>query len=304
MRLAGGIDEAGYGPKLGPMTVGAFSVLVDGDNFDSLHSLFSDGFPVAVRDSKTLFSPKTGLRQLEETALVLLGTCWRKSPESAGQLLGTLCPGDLEDIAALPWYDGILDMPLPLEAERSRVEDLTGAAADLTERSGVSFKSAAVKLFTAARLNSIWQLVPNKQAASLAALEALLPPLCGDVEAVVAVDQQGGRRRYSGWLGGIFDQTLLEEERAGNIVLYRLPELGLRVQFETSADARHPTVAAASVIAKYVRELLMSRYCSYWREQGVEPSDGYGGRYGPFVEAARPHLRRMGRDIGDLLRTH
>ena len=304
MPLVAGVDEAGYGPKLGPMTVAAFGLSVPGPGPEPLHRCLGGDFPVPVRDSKSLFSPRRGLRRLEESALTLLALATGRLPATGGELAGLLFPQDRDDVAALPWYRQALEETLPVEAERTRLEDLAGRAAEHAGRHGLGAGLARASVFTERRLNEIWLRHPNKQAASLAALKRLLPAVAAGDGALVAVDQQGGRRRYAGWLAQIFGPGPLQRRQRAPGSAYHLPAKNLTVLFQPAADARHPTVAAAGIIAKYLRELLMGSFYRFWRSRGLEPADGYGGRYRAFLAAARRELPRLGLDAGVLLRRH
>src|SRR6516225_11485909 len=77
-----GIDEAGYGPNLGPLVMTAVACRVPDDvvNVDlwrllrqgvRRHGQRDDGRPL-VADSKLVYSPSRGLAQLEKTVLAAL----------------------------------------------------------------------------------------------------------------------------------------------------------------------------------------------------------------------------------------
>src|SRR6266511_1579450 len=77
-----GIDEAGYGPNLGPLVMTAVACRVpdeaDADLWQLLghgvrrHGERDDGRPI-VADSKLVYSTARGLGQLERTVLAALG---------------------------------------------------------------------------------------------------------------------------------------------------------------------------------------------------------------------------------------
>ncbi len=64
LRTVIGIDEAGYGPLLGPLVVGISVFRIPGEG-----NALSARLPVVVDDSKKLFSRATGLGRLEEGVL-------------------------------------------------------------------------------------------------------------------------------------------------------------------------------------------------------------------------------------------
>src|ERR1700761_3500150 len=82
--ILAGIDEAGYGPLLGPLVVGccAFEISPDADDpsipcvWARLRKLVSKtrsktGRKIHVNDSKMAFSPSAGLKELERAVLAI-----------------------------------------------------------------------------------------------------------------------------------------------------------------------------------------------------------------------------------------
>ena len=77
-----GVDEAGYGPTLGPLVMTACALRVpDGPGGPDVWEILADWVarsPVrretrlVVADSKKMYSPATGLWRLEETVLAFL----------------------------------------------------------------------------------------------------------------------------------------------------------------------------------------------------------------------------------------
>jgi hypothetical protein len=87
------------------------------------------------------------------------------------------------------------------------------------------------------------------------------------------------------------------QESAGRSV-YRV--LGLdrevRLTFEPRADAGHFCVALASMLSKYVRELLMREFNAFWLQHvpGLEPTAGYPGDSWRFFKAIRGVAKKLG----------
>ena len=87
---------------------------------------------------------------------------------------------------------------------------------------------------------------------------------------------------------------------------YRLDRAGteLTVSFTTEAEAAHLPVALASMIAKYVRELLMLRMNRFFRGHlpELKPTAGYYEDGRRFVRDIEPVIETLGVDRGSLVR--
>jgi hypothetical protein len=91
-------------------------------------------------------------------------------------------------------------------------------------------------------------------------LPADLHATCGKV---------GGMADYSRYFGPLSDRLHAVLGVAPSASGYHFPGLG-EVHFVQDADARHPLVMLASLVGKYVRELLMARVARYYRAEGSE----------------------------------
>jgi hypothetical protein len=142
-----GVDEAGYGPNLGPLVVAATLWRVDDaepsepaaangyaskprdvstiDLYRILADrvcLMGDKRRVAIADSKVLFSPAAGLSLLEEGVLAALRSC--EMAASCWMRLVALLGADPDGNGqSLPWHDG-WDTPLPVAACSQRIDGL------------------------------------------------------------------------------------------------------------------------------------------------------------------------------------
>jgi ribonuclease HII len=115
----------------------------------------------------------------------------------------------------------------------------------------------------------------------------------------ILIDKHGGRNTYTAILQNAVPESfvLAREERMDRSA-YEL--LGLQrqvtVDIQPRADAEHFCVALASMVSKYVRELLMSEFNGFWQGQlpGLSPTAGYPGDASRFYEAIRPAVTRLG----------
>ena len=295
MAVVVGIDEAGYGPRVGPLVVSAVAFRVaDGAAEAALWDLMAPvaGRPergadrIPIDDSKRLFSQSAGLGRLERTALAFAAAAGSR-PASLRGLLGAMAMVR-EDLDAYPWYRG-WDAPLPRAASDGQAER---DAQRLRDIPGVEFLGARIAPVLTAEFNRIVEAHGTKAAALFLRTADLLQwawERWGDGGLVVLADKHGGRNRYGLLLHQAFFgarlETLEEGRRASR---YHLADghRAMTVGFYMDGDAHHLPVALASVFSKYVRELFMEGFNAYWTRQvpGLRPTAGYGADARRFLE--------------------
>src|SRR5262252_7091422 len=109
-----GIDEAGYGPNLGPLVMTAVACRVPEQSMAlDLWRLLRPAVRRAsgknplrlfVDDSKLIYSTARGVGELETSVLSILRAAYRAEPPSVADLVHALHPG--HDLAGEPWYAG------------------------------------------------------------------------------------------------------------------------------------------------------------------------------------------------------
>ncbi len=285
MSLFIGMDEAGYGPNLGPLVITATAWDVPGDPqvcdvWGLLEEVVSQrpaatGQHLHVADSKQVFSPSKGVKTLETSVLCLLrlADIEASSFSSLWQQLSVHYPGDHEQE---PWFTE--DASLPVAADQDDINRLADRLASCAERAGIGQPRIRSDVVLTDRFNRLTTEHDSKgvtlSTLSLSLLRTLWEPDSCDGSFIVA-DKHGGRNRYDGLLADILAGEMifrLEEGRERST--YRVGQTEIR--FQTKAEAHFP-VAVASLVSKYLRELAMLSFNRFWRVHlpHLKPTQGY-----------------------------
>ena len=277
-RLLAGVDEAGYGPLMGPLVTGCSAFDVP-EEFD-LRRLSQQwkALDIEVGDSKKIYS-QGGLKSLERMVLPFL-SLKEGIPERLVDLLDRVgC--DRDEWKTYPWYSGGGPC-LPYSAQREEIEErikILRASLMNSEVSwaGVRCRSVYVGEFNrrVKGSNKGWLLA--RISGELLQWAASLGK--GSAKDEVQCDRQGGRKYYGELLQYLFDEKprVLEEGPAHSEYILDLADRKLKVSFTVDGDANSPAVGLASMVCKYVRELHMSMINAYWLERypHLEPTAGY-----------------------------
>ena len=318
MAVIAGIDEAGYGPLLGPLvsTATAFSIpktLFDQDLWKALSGSISRGRAkrsgkIAVADSKKIYSRSEGLAALERTALSFMHLLSRPMGELR-ELLKSLrsdCAGQMKDY---PWYDSQI-ISLPASADAAEIATCVNALRADTQRNEIRFLGASSQVLLAGSYNKLVDKTRNK-ASALSSLSAVflteLVDRYGNKGLVVYVDKQSGRTRYRSFLQQCFadwDMRIVGEDKDASVYEMNKEQLSWQVHFETKAESKYLPVALASIYAKYVRELFMELFNRYWAKQvaGLRATAGYYVDGKRFLADIGPTCKKLKTPMGKLIR--
>lgn len=287
-----GIDEAGYGPMLGPLCI-AQSILsignwTPGEKAPDIWSLLEQAVGKTKRDAKTKIpvgdSKKLKLANssvtqhplihLERAVLAFLGTQDSDIPTTDIQLFERL-GANLEN---QPWYAGEpIDLPLGIDHDLLLID--ASYLRSVMHKNNVELIDLQVNVIDVTEFNSIYQCHRSKAAATEQGLLHHLHSVQTHVPRFdhtrIVCDRQSGRTRYHQMLSSVFDdlETLEETPRASR---YSNADQ-LAILLTPQADDAYFPVALASMAAKLVRELAMMRFNRYWstRQPELKPTAGY-----------------------------
>ena len=310
-----GVDEAGYGPNLGPLLISASAWRIPElaiDLYDKLSGVVSRKANsteqwIAIADSKLLYKSRGPVDGLERAVFAALAQQGRR-PGDWRQVWETLASDSGAHRQSLPWYHDYNE-PLPLDADPSQIDSLADRLRSVLAENDIhlaAFKSVAI---FPRQFNHKTELLGTKSATltttTLELLEEVLVEIPDD-EILIVCDKHGGRNRYLPSLQQQFPEYLIEirrESRPLSVYCWGPPTRRTEIRFQVKGERFLPA-ALASLASKYLRELAMRAFNTFWcaRVPQLHPTAGYpvdAKRFRVEIESAR---RDLGIDSNDIWR--
>ncbi len=312
-----GVDEAGYGPLLGPLTVGwsLFRVPSPGTDLWQVTARSTTPKPAGnarqerrlwVDDSKKVHAGRLGRQRLARSVAAFRELLAPGRDQLRGWLLEPPGPSSAA-LAAAPWL-APLEVPLCPGAGHDRARLDAGLVQRDLDRGGCSLDGFGARAVPAGEWNALTDRL-GKAGGLFAVFTEIVQELLsrtGDAPLRIECDRHGARVRYAGPLRralGPDRLTVHAEEPSWSLYTLEFGPKRVEIRFAENADGEHFPVALASLAAKQTRERLMDLWNAWFAERlpEVRPTKGYAADAKRWLAEAGP-LDRLGVDEGLLRR--
>lgn len=313
LTLVAGIDEAGYGPVLGPLIISSSIFLINENPEANMWARLQDSIGkskkglrnrLLICDSKKAYSQKSGLKHLEQTTRAFLNQLHLASFSS---LLPLVSDDMIVQAKKYPWYSSLYNSHLP-EVDQSISDALT----ENMKQEEIKFIDFRCCCIDVAKFNEIVGSTKNKATVVITSILELIQQILNIAtffsakKIIVFCDRLGGRKYYRDILETLpnIGIDIVEEDRTSRYIL-SMDKRELDIRFEVGADDKHLPVALASMVGKYVRERVMKSMNEYFikLQPGLKPTAGYYVDGWRFLKDLKDETyEKAGLSIHDIMR--
>jgi ribonuclease HII len=310
-----GVDEAGYGPNLGPLVVAAtvweVDDGIDGSMFYKLlrkvvtNTVEKTSNRVVWADSKAVYKNGNGFDRLERGVFSALAT-FDCRPRSWGELWQFL---DWRLRSGTPWcelpWHVEYSCTLPFCCPEDELAELSNRITECLAAAGIRLLDVLARPVFPEEFNRLVAAGNKSDTLSLVTLELVAEALqsAPGGAATIYCDKHGGRNFYHAHLQTRFADAWIEvrvESDTKSVYRFQSGERPVEFGFWMSGEQFLP-VALASMTAKYLRETAMRPFNEFWcsRVPGLKPTAGYPNDAKRFKQEIAPVQRQL--EIADHL---
>jgi len=299
-----GVDEAGYGPLLGPLTIGATAFRLQPRTrwraglrarlgalvrqTPAAKEPWDAPLPVPIDDSKLVLR-RCGLAGLARGVGTFAAAMDQTPPADLADLLFRFSDRQPDEFAGVPWFQSLESAALPLYP-------WAGPLHERFAEKNVEALDLRVLPVDAYELNAAFHEVGNKAGVLGILSGTLLTSILDrypDEDALIVMDRHGARKDYTAYLSSLFPFARLDGCRAPpDESRYRVELAGreLLFRFVTKGDRVSLAVGWASMAAKLTRELFMRCFNEWFaaRDPKLRPTAGYWSDGRRFLDDAAP----------------
>ena len=316
-------DEAGYGPNLGPLVIGATRWESADEDFDFQNALAefvfdqksglvqyekrSDSSGLMIADSKAVYTSGK-IELLERGVLASLYAIHSVVPKTVGELMGLfgVDPDSIQDSE----YFQCNDSKLPIASDLETIELLGAKINESLARKEATIKQLSVATVFPKRFNEGIEVHGNKASCLTAESLGLIKTNMNAVQADpdnrfdIRCDKHGGRNRYAPSIQETFgDSWVTIETESRPCSRYKFQNGQAAIEFNSKGESWLP-IALASMCAKYVREIYMQRWNRYWQVHlpHLKPTKGYPVDAKRFKKDIASKQKKLGISDADIWR--
>jgi ribonuclease HII len=287
-----GVDENGLGPRLGPMIVTAVMAEVTDDGAKIAGRKPRGRLAEVLGDSKAMIAHgDVSLGEAWVRALTRRG-CGRGAAREAStidELVHDVAIDDASELRRMCSESGAKmcwsTRGEKLESDPEVVDDLC-AHLDKLARKGLAVRSVRSVVVCNKRLNDHFDAQRSRFVVDLHAMERLVLALREEAGAEVdaVCGKVGGIGQYDDFFGPLSGRLFMELEKSRKRSAYHFPGVG-QVAFVVDADDSDLLVGLASMVGKWLREVLMARIARNLGGKDAAVSGYYDAKTTQFIEA-------------------